>query len=52
MKKLLLAASASALMAGSAFAASHGTEVKIGIILGWTIPASMQATSCFWTVPR
>ena len=38
MKKLLLAASASALMAGSAFAASHGTEVKIGIILGFTGP--------------
>jgi len=38
MKKLLMATAATALMAGSAFAASHGKEVKIGIILGFTGP--------------
>ena len=38
MKKLLMATAATALMAGSAFAAGHGKEVKLGIILGFTGP--------------
>jgi branched-chain amino acid transport system substrate-binding protein len=38
MKKLLMAASATALMTGNAFAAEHASEVKIGIILGFTGP--------------
>jgi len=38
MKKLLLASAATALAAGSAFAAGHSEEVKIGIILGFTGP--------------
>ncbi|QBF31876.1 ABC transporter substrate-binding protein [Thalassococcus sp. S3] len=38
MKKLLMATAATALMAGSAFADGHATEVKIGIILGFTGP--------------
>lgn len=38
MKKLLLASTATALMAGAAFADGHATEVKIGIILGFTGP--------------
>ena len=37
MKKLLLASAASALVATSAMAGSH-SEVKIGIILGYTGP--------------
>ena len=38
MKKLLLAAAASALVASAALAGSHSNEVKIGIILGFTGP--------------
>ncbi|EBA07204.1 ABC transporter substrate-binding protein [Sagittula stellata] len=38
MKKLLLAASAAALASGAAHAESHMSEVKIGIILGFTGP--------------
>jgi len=38
MKKLLLASAATALVAGAAFAESHASEVKIGIILGFTGP--------------
>ena len=38
MKKLLLASAAVALVSGAAFAAGHGKEVKIGIILGFTGP--------------
>ncbi len=38
MKKLLMATTASALVAGSVFAGGHATEVKIGIILGFTGP--------------
>ncbi len=38
MKKLLLASVASCVVAGAAFAESHATEVKIGIILGFTGP--------------
>ncbi len=38
MKNLLMATAASALVAGSAFAGGHATEVKIGIILGFTGP--------------
>jgi branched-chain amino acid transport system substrate-binding protein len=38
MKKLLLAASVPALVAGAALAGSHGTEVKIGVMLGFTGP--------------
>ncbi|MCY4336274.1 MAG: ABC transporter substrate-binding protein [Litoreibacter sp.] len=38
MKKLLLATTATALMAGAAFADGHAKEVKLGIILGFTGP--------------
>ena len=38
MKKLLLASAASALVAGSAFADGHATDVKMGVILGFTGP--------------
>ena len=38
MKKLLTATAATALMAGTAFAGGHATEVKIGVILGFTGP--------------
>jgi len=38
MKKLLLASTATALVAGVVLAGSHATEVKIGIILGFTGP--------------
>ncbi len=38
MKKLAMATAASALMAGSAFAGSHASEVKIGVFLGFTGP--------------
>lgn len=38
MKKLLMASTAAALMAGSAFAAGHAEDIKIGIILGFTGP--------------
>ncbi|THD74877.1 branched-chain amino acid ABC transporter substrate-binding protein [Thalassobius vesicularis] len=38
MKKFLMATAATALMAGSAFAGSHGNEVKLGVILGFTGP--------------
>ena len=38
MKKLLAASAAAALVAGGAFAGSHGNEVKLGIILGFTGP--------------
>lgn len=38
MKKLMTATAATALMAGSAFAGSHGNEIKIGVFLGFTGP--------------
>jgi branched-chain amino acid transport system substrate-binding protein len=38
MKKFLLASAATALVAGVALAESHASEVKIGIILGFTGP--------------
>ncbi|MCB1341522.1 MAG: ABC transporter substrate-binding protein [Pseudooceanicola sp.] len=38
MKKLLMATAATALMTGSAFAAAHGKEVKLGILIGFTGP--------------
>ncbi|MEM7470236.1 MAG: ABC transporter substrate-binding protein [Pseudomonadota bacterium] len=38
MKKLLLATTATAMMAGAAFADGHAKEVKLGIILGFTGP--------------
>ncbi|MCB1332305.1 MAG: ABC transporter substrate-binding protein [Roseivivax sp.] len=38
MKKFLLASAAIALTAGTAFAASHGKEAKVGVILGFTGP--------------
>ena len=38
MKKLLTATAATALMAGSAMAAGHGEEIKIGVLLGFTGP--------------
>ncbi len=38
MKKLLIATAASAVMASGAYAAGHGNEIKIGVILGFTGP--------------
>ena len=38
MKKLLMATAATALMTGSAFAAAHGKEVKLGVLFGFTGP--------------
>ena len=38
MKKLMMATAATALMAGAAFADGHQSDVKIGIILGFTGP--------------
>ncbi|GFE64297.1 ABC transporter substrate-binding protein [Litoreibacter roseus] len=38
MKQMLLATTASALMASAAFADGHATDVKLGIILGFTGP--------------
>ena len=38
MKNLLTATATAALMAGAAYAESHGNEVKLGIILGFTGP--------------
>ena len=38
MKKFLAATAATALMAGSAFADGHASEIKIGVILGFTGP--------------
>ena len=38
MKKFLMATAATALMTGTAFAAGHAKEVKIGVILGFTGP--------------
>jgi branched-chain amino acid transport system substrate-binding protein len=38
MKKLLMATTATALMAGTAFAGGHGKEVKLGILIGFTGP--------------
>ncbi|MEL6449829.1 MAG: ABC transporter substrate-binding protein [Pseudomonadota bacterium] len=38
MKKLLTATAATALMSGTAFADGHATDVKIGVILGFTGP--------------
>ncbi|MEM8693052.1 MAG: ABC transporter substrate-binding protein [Pseudomonadota bacterium] len=38
MNKLLMASAATALMAGAAHAAGHATEVKLGVILGFTGP--------------
>ncbi|MEL6640039.1 MAG: ABC transporter substrate-binding protein [Pseudomonadota bacterium] len=38
MKKLLVASTAMALAAGTAFADGHASEVKIGVILGFTGP--------------
>ncbi|MFP7570597.1 ABC transporter substrate-binding protein [Marivita sp. S2033] len=43
MKKLLTATAAGALMAGSAFAASHSDEIKMGIIVGFTGPIESLA---------
>ncbi len=43
MKKLLLATTASALLATGAFGASHTSEVKIGIIIGFTGPIESLA---------
>jgi len=45
MKKLLTATVATALMAGTAFAGGHATEVKLGIILGFTGPIESFAPS-------
>ncbi len=38
MKKLLLATTAAALTIGSAFAASHVNEIKLGVLIGFTGP--------------
>lgn len=38
MNKLLMATAATALMTGAAFAGGHATEVKIGVIVGFTGP--------------
>ena len=38
MKKILLASVATAALTGAAFADSHGNEVRIGVILGFTGP--------------
>ena len=38
MKKLLMASAATALMSTAALAGSHGADIKIGIILGFTGP--------------
>ena len=38
MKKLMMATAATALMAGSAYADGHATEVKIGVLLSFTGP--------------
>jgi branched-chain amino acid transport system substrate-binding protein len=38
MKKFMAATAATALLAGSAFSASHAEDIKIGIILGFTGP--------------
>jgi branched-chain amino acid transport system substrate-binding protein len=38
MKKLLLASTACALVSGAAFADGHATEIKLGVILGFTGP--------------
>ena len=38
MKKLFAATAVAALMSGSAFAAGHAEEIKIGVILGFTGP--------------
>ncbi|SHE29742.1 amino acid/amide ABC transporter substrate-binding protein (HAAT family) [Litoreibacter halocynthiae] len=43
MKKLLLATTATALLAGAAFADGHAKDVKIGIILGFTGPLESLA---------
>ncbi len=43
MKKLLMATAASALMAGTAFAGSHATEVKLGVMVGFTGPIESLA---------
>ena len=43
MKKLLMATAAIALMASTAFAGSHGTEVKLGILIGFTGPMAAGA---------
>ena len=38
MKKLMLASAVGALVAGGAFAAGHGNEIKLGVLLGYTGP--------------
>ena len=38
MKKFLAASAATALMAGAVFADGHSSEIKIGVILGFTGP--------------
>ncbi|QMU57599.1 MAG: ABC transporter substrate-binding protein [Boseongicola sp.] len=43
MKKLLMATAALALTSGSAFAGSHASEIKIGVMLGFTGPAESLA---------
>lgn len=43
MKKLLLATAATALVAGTAYADGHSTEIKLGISLGFTGPLESLA---------
>lgn len=43
MKKFLLASAATALIAGSAHAAGHSDEVKVGLMLGFSGPAESYA---------
>lgn len=43
MNRLMLATAATALCAGAAFAESHGGEVKIGILIGFTGPLESVA---------
>lgn len=43
MKRLMMASAATALMAGSAFAAGHGEEIKLGVMVGFTGPLESLA---------
>jgi branched-chain amino acid transport system substrate-binding protein len=43
MKRLMMATAATALMAGSAFAAGHGEEIKLGVMVGFTGPLESLA---------
>ncbi|MEP3334011.1 ABC transporter substrate-binding protein [Sedimentitalea sp.] len=45
MKKLLLATTATALIAGSAFAGGHAKDVKLGILIGFTGPIESLTTA-------